>query len=149
MSFHSTVVLESWLMDNSMLNENYPVLGLELDIDDEEKMSLFSSSAVMLSFVVKTARRSIKLYQYTENTFKEIFLKKELVMVRFLRNKATVHPLDSEILNFKPIAQSAVGRIAIETSKHLSCHDLIHYLSIICTSNCRSRSKLSEKSTSG
>jgi len=98
----------------------------------------------MLSFVVKTHRRAIRLYQCIDKAFREVPLKKELVMVKYLQNKIAVHPLNNEILNFRPFAESAIGKIVIETTKHSVCYNLIHYLSIICTKDCKARSKLGE-----
>lgn len=62
MSFHCSVVHQSWLIDNSMVSGIYPTMGLELTIHDREKMALFSAPLIMLSFIVKTHRRAIKLY---------------------------------------------------------------------------------------
>jgi len=132
-----------------MVSEPYPIMGLETIISNGEKMALFSAPSVMLSFVVKTSRKAIKLYQCIDKTFSEIPLKKELVMVKYLQNKIAVHPLNNEILNFRPFAESAIGKIVIDTTRHSVCHDLVHYLSIICTKDCRARSRLGEKSNTG
>lgn len=70
-------------------------------------------------------------------------------MVKYLQNRIAIYPLSNEILNFRPFSESAVGKIVIETNKYVACYDVMHYLSIICTSDCRARSKLSDKSAKG
>lgn len=102
-----------------------------------------------LSFVVDSVRSAVSFYYCKNKEFKEAPLKKEFVVLRSGPTGITICPVSSEILNFRPMMETTVGKIVVMTAKVDECHNLLHYLSIVCTADCATRAGLSENAKDG
>jgi len=148
-TFQIAVINRSWLIDSSMVRQSHPIMGLETDVRDKQRMALYTAQSMNLSFVVDHKRSAISFYYCKNKEFKEAPLRKEFVVLRSGPTGITICPVSSEILNFRPMMETTVGKIVVMTDKVDECHNLLHYLSVVCTSDCAIRSGLSEKAKDG